>query len=172
MMSKNKHLVYIGLGSNQQFPLEQIRNAIVEIEDENTSVLATSSLYLTKPWGIEAQPDFINAVILCETTLSAQTLLHRLLAIEQAHGRIRKEKNGPRTLDCDILLYGNEVINEHELTIPHPGITTRAFVLIPLAEIAPNLIIPQQGPIQTFVAQCDKKAVKKLTNSVEELIDE
>ncbi len=156
-------IVYIGLGSNQNNPTLQVLYAMDEINHlESTTVLARSSLYQTKPWGILEQADFINAVIECETSLVPQELLAQLLAIEKNHGRIRKEKNGPRTLDCDILIYDQRSINEPDLIIPHPGVTTRAFVLVPLAEIAPNLIVVGKGPLREYLALCDIQSVIKL----------
>ncbi|MGD9591729.1 MAG: 2-amino-4-hydroxy-6-hydroxymethyldihydropteridine diphosphokinase [Candidatus Berkiella sp.] len=132
-------IVYIGLGSNQENPARQVLSAMDEINQlAHVTVLTRSSLYQTKPWGMVDQPDFINAVIQCKTSLSPRALLEQLLLIEKSHGRVRKEKNGPRTLDCDILLYDNEALNEPGLEIPHPMITTRAFVLFPLAQIAPD----------------------------------
>ncbi|MBS0288176.1 MAG: 2-amino-4-hydroxy-6-hydroxymethyldihydropteridine diphosphokinase [Proteobacteria bacterium] len=156
--------VYVGLGSNLNAPVQQILNAFIAISQlENTTLIATSSLYQTKPWGILDQPDFINAVVKLHTQLSAKALLIKLLDIEKAQGRVRAQKNGPRTLDCDILLYGQELIHEKDLSVPHPGLTSRATVLVPLFEIAPTLIIPDAGKVQFFLAQCDCQGVTKLS---------
>ena len=156
-------VVFIGLGSNQDSPIRQIINGIKAIGKlPGTTLIKLSSLYQTKPWGIIEQPDFINVVIQISSNLKAQHLLNELLQIELNQGRVRGEKNGPRTLDCDILLYGEDMIVEEGLIVPHPGMTSRATVLIPLAEIAPNLIIPKRGPVQHFLQQCDSAGVTKL----------
>jgi 2-amino-4-hydroxy-6-hydroxymethyldihydropteridine diphosphokinase len=140
---------YIGLGSNLQNPVQQIENAILALQKlPETFVKAVSSLYQTKPVGWLDQPDFINAVCELHTELSAQVLLAHLLDIEQDQGRIRNGiKNQPRTLDLDLLLYGNEIIHESNLIIPHPRLQQRAFVLVPLLEIAPDLILQIPSPL-------------------------
>jgi 2-amino-4-hydroxy-6-hydroxymethyldihydropteridine diphosphokinase len=134
---------FIGLGSNLQNPVQQITKAFVELtEIPLTKVIATSPLYQNPPVGFSG-PDFINAVAELETTLSAQELLAELFAIEIKHGRTRgAARNGPRTLDLDLLLYGNVCIETEQLTIPHPRMKQRAFVLYPLADIAGELILP------------------------------
>ncbi len=131
---------YIGLGSNLEDPVAQIKRALLALEGlPNTAVLATSSFYQTTPVGYADQPDFINAVCQLETDLPARTLLTHLLAIEQAQGRVRDgKKNQPRTLDLDLLLYGNEVIQEPDLIVPHPRMHEREFVLVPLLEVLKN----------------------------------
>lgn len=160
--------VYVGLGSNQDSPLNHIQHAIGEFERiKDTTLVAASSLYQTKAWGIVSQDDFINAVVKLKTILSANELFDALMAMEQAHGRVRKEKWGPRTLDCDLLLYSQHQISSEILTVPHPGVTSRATVLIPLAEIAPTLVILGK-PISYYLQLCDKSGVKKLSSSPEE----
>jgi 2-amino-4-hydroxy-6-hydroxymethyldihydropteridine diphosphokinase len=134
---------YIALGSNLNHPISQLQTAIVALKQiAHSRIISVSRFYQTAAVGFIDQPDFINAVACLETTLSAQALLLALQKIENAQGRIRQQKNGPRTLDLDILLYGNETITEPKLTIPHPRMYERAFVLIPLLEIAPNLVLP------------------------------
>lgn len=150
---------YIALGSNLDNPQARVCQAFKQLNEiKNSRVVAQSSLYITKPWGMTDQPDFINAVVKLETSLAASALLAELLALEQMHGRVRREKNGPRTLDCDILLYGNLTIKTPELTIPHPEMHRRAFVLVPLAEIEPTLKLLNK-PITEWLTLC------KLSNS-------
>lgn len=161
--------VYVGLGSNQDAPWDQIQRAIAEFgQIKQTSLVAASSLYQTKAWGMTSQADFINAVVKLRTTLPAETLFEVLMAMEQAHGRVRREKWGPRTLDCDLLLYGQQHITTEKLTVPHPGITSRATVLIPLSEIAPMIVILNQ-PISHYLQLCDKSGIKKLLSSPKEM---
>jgi len=137
-------ITYIGLGSNLEQPYEQIMSALTALQHiPNTRVLCSSSLLETTPVGFANQPNFINAVAKLETELSAQELLTQLQLIEIKQGRIRDgQKNGPRTLDLDLLLYGREIINDEDLTIPHPRMLQRAFVITPLLEIAPDLQMP------------------------------
>ncbi|MDF2941040.1 MAG: folK [Gammaproteobacteria bacterium] len=133
---------YLGLGSNLNNPVEQIKQAIVEIaEFETTAVLAQSSLYESAPLGPQDQPHFINAVLAIETELSPLDLLKACQTLELKHGRVKKRHWGERTLDIDILLYGNEIIDLPELTVPHKGLKQRNFVIQPLAEIAPDLCL-------------------------------
>lgn len=147
--------VYIGLGSNLEDPKAQILTAIEDIRAiAQTSLVETSSLYRSPPMGPQDQPDYINAVIGVETELSPHALLNALQQIEQKHGRIRKRHWGERTLDLDILLFADKVINDTRLTVPHPGIADRAFVVYPLAEIAPDLQIPGLGSLAEIQARC------------------
>lgn len=135
-------IAYISLGSNLNRPINQIKMALCVLHVlPNTTVLRNSRLYRTKPVGYLDQPDFINAVAALQTTLSARELFTHLQQIERNQGRVRDgQKNRPRTLDLDLLLYGNMTINEPDLIIPHPRMLERAFVLTPLFEIAPDLI--------------------------------
>jgi 2-amino-4-hydroxy-6-hydroxymethyldihydropteridine diphosphokinase len=133
----------IALGSNIENPEAQVTRAFEEIATlPRTRVLARSRLHRTKPVGYANQPDFVNAVALVETALEPRALLDALLAIEQGHGRVRGIPNGPRTLDLDIILYGNRVIDEAGLKIPHPRAHERAFVMEPLREVWPDVVIP------------------------------
>ncbi|MFZ5555727.1 MAG: 2-amino-4-hydroxy-6-hydroxymethyldihydropteridine diphosphokinase [Pseudomonadota bacterium] len=139
---------FIALGSNLQQPRRQVADAVREIgATAGIRVTARSSLYRTTPVGYLDQPDFINAVIAVETDLTPRELLEALLRIERAHGRAREFPNAPRTLDLDILLYDGATVHEPGLTIPHPRMHERAFVLKPLAEIAPELVLPDHGPV-------------------------
>lgn len=155
---------YIGLGSNLAQPVAQItqaRQAIAALAD--CEELAFSSLYASPPMGPQDQPDYVNAVMAIATKLSALDLLHSLQAIEQQQGRVRTGTRwGARTLDLDLLLYADQQIQLPELSVPHIGIAQRAFVLYPLQEIAPLLIIPTLGAIQQLVAACPLAGLKKL----------
>lgn len=138
---------FVGLGSNLDLPRQHLEDAIDALDAiPRTRVLRCSSFYRTAPVGFADQPDFINAVAIVETRLTPRELLDALLTIEQVHGRVRREPNGPRTLDLDLLLYGAVVHHEDGLTVPHPRMHERAFVMVPLAEIAPGAEIPGHGP--------------------------
>jgi 2-amino-4-hydroxy-6-hydroxymethyldihydropteridine diphosphokinase len=156
-------IAFIGLGSNLADPLVQVRQALTELESiSGTRVTARSSLYRTSPVGYLEQPDFINAAASVQTTLKPQALLAALLAIETRHGRKRATRNAPRTLDLDLLLYGEEVLEQDGLTLPHPRLHERAFVLAPLAEIAPEAMVPGRGRVQDLLARVDCKGVSRI----------
>ncbi len=146
---------YIGLGSNLSDPRTQVTQAIQELDEiEQTKLVTPSSLYRSKPMGPSDQPDFINAVAKITTKLSAQALLLALQKIEQAHQRKRKsERWGPRTLDLDIILFGEQQIDTKSLKIPHYGLAEREFVLIPLQELQADLIIPGKGTLTDLIKQ-------------------
>ena len=157
------HQAFIALGSNLQNPQAQVKRALQTIANTaNIKLIKASSLYKTAPVGYDNQPDFINAVAEIETTLSPLELLRILLAIESAHGRERPFPNAPRVLDLDVLLYENTVINTPELTLPHPRMHLRGFVMLPLAEIAPKISIGQHGHADDLAAKCDNQGVSKL----------
>jgi 2-amino-4-hydroxy-6-hydroxymethyldihydropteridine diphosphokinase len=131
---------YVGIGSNLNDPRTQVLQAFTELDGlPHTRVVKKSSLYRSAPMGHAAQPDFVNAVAQLETGLPAERLLAELQAVETRHGRQRSFANAPRTLDLDILLFGNATIQSGALTLPHPRMHERAFVLKPLLEIAPQL---------------------------------
>jgi 2-amino-4-hydroxy-6-hydroxymethyldihydropteridine diphosphokinase len=154
---------YIGLGSNLADPIDQVKTAISNLQSLPDSQLITwSALYASPPMGPQDQPDYINAVVEVETALSAHQLLDALQGIEQQQGRIRKRHWGERTLDLDVLLYGQNEIDDERLQIPHPGISLRAFVLYPLAEVAPDLNIPQAGKIAQLLQHCPRDGLRKL----------
>lgn len=157
-------IVYIGLGSNLSKPRLQVSNAAKAIANiENSRVCALSSLYLSKPMGPQDQDDYINAVISIETSLSALALLDALQAIENTAGRVRKDNRwGARILDCDILLYGNESIDNARLTVPHYGMKLREFVLLPLAEIASNLYLPDGTSVNALANEINSNGMVKL----------
>lgn len=152
---------YIGLGSNLQDPVGQIHRARAAIATaEGVAELAFSSLYRNPPMGPADQPDYVNAVMAVSTTLEPHALLKTLQAIESQQGRVRKgERWGPRTLDLDIILYGQEQIATADLTVPHAGAAERPFVLLPLLEIAPDLNIPGKGTVRDLAARLPADAV-------------
>jgi 2-amino-4-hydroxy-6-hydroxymethyldihydropteridine diphosphokinase len=165
-MSKLDSVVaYIGLGSNLENPTHQVETALQTLALLKQSVLlAHSSLYRTRPIGPQNQPDFINAVAALSTTLDAEELLTQLQSIEQAHRRIRGgERWGPRTLDLDLLLYGEMCIDMPHLRVPHPEMANRAFVLLPLSEIAPaDIEIPQLGKVRDLLLKTIGEGVERL----------
>ena len=146
--------VYLGFGSNLEDPERQVRSAVDEVGALPGIVLVRcSSLYRTAPLGPPGQPDYINAVAAYDTTLEPHPLLDALQGLEAAHGRVRAERWGARTLDVDILLYGRCEIADVRLTVPHAHLAEREFVLIPLVEIAPDLEIPRQGSVRALAAR-------------------
>ncbi len=154
---------YIGLGANLGDPEKQIDAAIAALEAvPGIRLLRRSSLYRSAPLGNDCQPDFINAVAEIQTELAPRVLLEALLEIEQGLGRRRSFANAPRTLDLDLLIYGQIVIDEPGLQVPHPRMHTRAFVLAPLAEIAPETAIPGFGAIAPLLAACAEQVIEKL----------
>lgn len=154
---------YIGLGANLDDPAAQVAYAFAELDRlPGTRLVARSSLYASAPVGYVDQPDFINAVAHLKTTLAPRTLLAVLLEIEQRHGRARSFRNAPRTLDLDLLLYGAAHFHEDQLTLPHPRMTERAFVLLPLTEIAPEITIPGHGRAADRIAACADQCVTPL----------
>ncbi|NQZ54570.1 MAG: 2-amino-4-hydroxy-6-hydroxymethyldihydropteridine diphosphokinase [Piscirickettsiaceae bacterium] len=158
--------VYIGLGSNLADPQAQVNLAIDALRLlPTTSVVQQSSLYMSPPMGPPDQPDYINAVVEIETKLTAHTLLDQLQSIEQQQGRVRKRHWGERTIDLDLLLYGDQIVDDERLQIPHPGIPVRAFVLYPLVEIAPELTIPDMGQIDQLTKQCPLDGLQRVENS-------
>ena len=144
----------VALGSNLDEPEAQVRRGFGDLAAlPGTQVIATSSLHRTAPVGYADQPDFVNACALLETSLAPRSLLDALLAIERAHGRVRDIPNGPRTLDLDIVLYGDRVIREPGLEVPHPRAHERAFVLRPLLEVWPDAVIPGRGEAAVLAAR-------------------
>lgn len=168
-----RHIAFIGLGSNLEDPLDQLRRAFTELDKlPDTRLVAQSSLYRSAPIGypgqtdLPGQPDFVNAVAKVETELTPQALLRALLHIEHQHGRERSFRNAPRTLDLDVLLYGDVQLHEHGLTIPHPQMHRRAFVLQPLLEIAPDIGIPGVGLARLALAECQDQILDRIPNAV------
>jgi 2-amino-4-hydroxy-6-hydroxymethyldihydropteridine diphosphokinase len=154
---------FIGLGSNLADPKYQVSSAIEQLKQvDKTRFIQSSSLYSSPPMGPQDQPDYVNAVLEIETELSAHGLLDKLQEIERIHGRVRKRHWGERTLDLDLLLFGDVVIDDERLKVPHPGIAERAFVLYPLAEIAPEITIPKLGLVSTLKQQCPPAGLDKM----------
>ena len=148
-------LAYIAIGSNLASPLEQVNAAVQALGDiPQTRVVALSSFYRTPPLGPQDQPDYLNAAIALETALSAEALLDNTQRIELQQGRVRKEERwGPRTLDLDIMLFGDAQIHTERLTVPHYDMKRRGFMLWPLFEIAPDLIFPDGENLSALLAQ-------------------
>ena len=155
---------YIGLGSNLADPRAQVERALDALGGmPDSRLVRRSSLYASAPWGVVEQPEFINAVAHVDTRLPADELIRALLAIERAAGRERDGTRwGPRILDLDLLLYGDCVIDEPGLRVPHPHLHERAFVLLPLAEIAPQIVLPQLGRVAALAARMDATTLRRL----------
>lgn len=161
------HIAFIGLGSNLEDPRSQLQRAFDELDGlPETRLVARSSLYRSAPLGYPDQPEFVNAVAEIATALTPQTLLQALLQIEHRHGRERTFRNAPRTLDLDVLLYDDTQLHEHGLTIPHPQMHLRAFVLQPLLEIAPDAGIPGMGRARQALQNCTNQMLEKLADAV------
>jgi 2-amino-4-hydroxy-6-hydroxymethyldihydropteridine diphosphokinase len=145
---------YVGLGANLGDREATIRAAVEALSaDEGIEVADLSTLRETEPVGVGEQPLFLNGVVALDTTLSARELLDRLLEIEQRFGRVRiSGEHGPRTLDLDLLLYGDDAVDEPGLTLPHPRLHERRFVLEPLGELAPGLVVPGRGAVESLLA--------------------
>jgi len=155
---------YIGIGSNIEAPLSRVRAALDALAGLNaTRLVAHSSLYRSSPMGPQDQPDYVNAVAALDTALEPESLLAELQAIEQAQGRTRTSAHwGPRSLDLDLLLYGDRVIDTPQLQVPHPGMHRRDFVIIPLAELDADLAIPGQGRVRDLLGRLEDHALRKL----------
>jgi 2-amino-4-hydroxy-6-hydroxymethyldihydropteridine diphosphokinase len=159
--------VFLGLGSNLEQPVVQLSRALREVHEiPNTALIRVSSFYDTVPIGLADQPNFVNAVAELQTGLNPSELLAHLLEIEAVHKRVRSVRDGPRTLDLDILLFNDVCISEPLLTIPHPRMHERAFVLWPLAEIAPELKIPGRGYVLELLVGLDVSGVRKFEEGV------
>lgn len=158
--------VFVALGANLGDPVGQLLCAVEEMARlPGTRLLTRSSLYRSRPVGGPEQPDYVNAVAWLATTLPARELLQHCLAIEARHGRRRDGKNTPRTLDLDLLLYDGLVMHEPGLTLPHPRMHERGFVLQPLAEIAPDVIIPGRGEVRRLLADADVGDLVRLSET-------
>ncbi len=156
-------LAYVALGSNLGNPQQQLLDAMDALANlPDTRVLRRSQLYRTPPWGVLQQPSFVNAAVELDTGLSPHALLDALLAIEQRAGRVRAERNGPRTLDLDLLHVEGVHLDDAKLTLPHPRMADRAFVLLPLNDIAPGLPLPGQGTVAEQLARLDLAGCERL----------
>ena len=156
--------VFIGLGSNMDDSKNMVQRALHELEQlEGCTVKRSSSLYVTEPVGFEDQSDFVNAVCKIETELSATKLLKELQDIEQTLGKVRPVvRHGPRIIDLDLLMYGEQQSTDDELTLPHHSMHQRRFVLEPLLEIEPQIEIPGKGSAQELLNNCESKRVKRV----------
>lgn len=156
-------LAYVGIGSNLGEPEQQVRQAFAELDRmPQTRLVKKSSLYRSSPIGYAIQPEFINAVAQLETGLPAARLLAELQEIEARHGRSRSFANAPRTLDLDVLLFGNTELDAPGLRIPHPRMHERAFVLKPLLEIEPQITIPRLGPASALLGSTSGQKIERL----------
>jgi 2-amino-4-hydroxy-6-hydroxymethyldihydropteridine diphosphokinase len=156
-------VAFVGIGSNLEEPQSQVRLAFEELARiPGTDVVKQSSLYRSAPVGYADQPDFVNAVAQIETSLPASRLLTELKEIEARHGRRRSFKNAPRTLDLDILLYGEVTMSLAHLTLPHPRMHERAFVLKPLYEVAPHASIPGVGTVKDCLERTSGQIVERI----------
>ncbi|MXP51162.1 2-amino-4-hydroxy-6-hydroxymethyldihydropteridine diphosphokinase [Pantoea sp. SoEX] len=158
-------IVYLALGSNINNPIYQIKSALAELDKiPQTKRIVTSKFYLTQPYGFKNQPNFINIVVSMHTNLSPEILLKFIQNIERMQGRIRDNNLhwGPRNIDIDIILFGNLMINSNCLTIPHYDMINRAFMLIPLVQIAPNITLPNGESIKNILDKLDISTVKIL----------
>jgi len=156
---------WVGLGANLGNPVATVREALAALDAlEQCALLRHSSLYRTTPIGpgVEDQPDYINAVAELSTTLPANDLLEALFCIENDFGRKRSTRNAARTLDLDLLLYGEQRFDTRQLTVPHPRMHERAFVLCPLAELEPLAIIPGFGPVGSLITKLDDQGIQRL----------
>lgn len=158
-------LAWVGLGANLGQPAHTVREAIAALgELPGCRLLTHSSLYASAPVGpgVAGQPDYVNAVAALDTTLAAPTLLDALLALEARFGRQRSTRNAARTLDLDLLLYGHECLTDAHLQVPHPRMHERAFVLIPLCELAPETHVPGRGFVGELLAALPDQSVRRL----------
>jgi 2-amino-4-hydroxy-6-hydroxymethyldihydropteridine diphosphokinase len=157
---------FIALGSNLGDPAAQVRRALRALAAlPETRLVRQSSLYRNPPAGGLDQPEFVNAVAQIETGLAARELLAQLLEVERVHGRVRDYPNAPRTLDLDIVLYGEQEVREPGLAIPHPRMLDRAFVLVPLAEIAPEAVVPGRGRVRDLTHGVDASGMIRLVEA-------
>lgn len=155
---------WLGLGSNLQQPVEQLRRALSKLSSlEQIDILATSSFYRTPPWGDDQQDDYINAVVKIETSLDPDSLLSSVQSIETGMGRQRSDRRwGPRVIDIDLLLYGALRYRSDDLELPHPRMHERAFVLVPLCELDSTLEIPTRGVVEKLLQQLDCSGIRRL----------
>ena len=154
---------FIGLGSNLKQPAAQLARAVSELAALSSTVLvAQSPFYASRPVGPQDQPDFVNGAVWLRTSLPPHQLLDQLQVIEQAHGRERIRHWGPRTLDLDLLVYGNQVLNDKRLTVPHRELANRDFALQPLLDLKADLVLPDGTPIAKLRSQCPDNSLRKL----------
>ena len=156
-------LAYVALGANLIDPITQVRAALAALEQiPESRVLSASSLYSTEAITADKQPDYVNAVAALETTLTPDTLLTALFDIENRFGRQREYHHAPRTLDLDLLLYDDQIIDTERLQVPHPRMHLRAFVLKPLTEIAPDIVIPGRGKATAWLPAVAAQRIERM----------
>ena len=161
-----QHQAYIALGSNLDQPLQQVMQALRELDElPGSCLLVASPWYRSAPFGPVEQPDFINGVALLQTSLTPPQLLQQMQAIEKRHLRQRRIRWGPRTLDLDLLLYDDRVLNKPQLKVPHPGMRERNFVLYPLADINPELTLPTGESLASLLSGCPATGLSRLPDS-------
>ncbi|HEX7348171.1 MAG TPA: 2-amino-4-hydroxy-6-hydroxymethyldihydropteridine diphosphokinase [Rhodanobacteraceae bacterium] len=154
---------YIALGSNLESPQAQVEHGFAALALlPQTELIARSHLYRTPPWGVADQPDFVNAAAALATEMDPHALLAAMLAIEAAAGRVRGVRNGPRVLDLDLLAYDDLQLHDAELVVPHPRLHERAFVLLPLADVAPAFVVPGRGRVAELLAAVDARGCMRL----------
>lgn len=162
-MTPNPTTAYVGVGSNLQDPVWHVEAALAELgRMPRTRLVKRSSLYRSEPIGYAAQPEFVNAVAVLDTALAPHELLSELQGIEARHGRERSFPNAPRTLDLDLLLHGGRQQADPTLTLPHPRMHERAFVLKPLVELVPDILIPGKGPAAARLDACAGQGLEKI----------
>ncbi len=162
---ENTQVAYIGLGSNLDNPQQQVRQALLELDDiPHTRVSAASAWYQSRAVGPGDQPDYFNGVAQLHTRLESHALLDALQAIENAHQRVRTLRWGARTLDLDLLLYGDQCISSERLQVPHPYLTQRNFVLYPLADIDPQLVLPTGEVLSELLANSSRDGLQRLAD--------
>jgi 2-amino-4-hydroxy-6-hydroxymethyldihydropteridine diphosphokinase len=172
LSGRNKTTAYLGLGGNLGDPKAAMAAALRILDAQpDIAIVMVSSLYRTPPWGVTAQPDFLNAVAQVETTLSPRQLLEACLDAERQLKRVRDERWGPRAIDLDILIFGDVHIDEEGLSVPHPRIGERAFVLVPLLEIAPDLTIGGQ-PLSHSLRTLDASGIMRLDSGSDWWLDD
>ncbi|WP_341581284.1 2-amino-4-hydroxy-6-hydroxymethyldihydropteridine diphosphokinase [Marinobacter metalliresistant] len=154
---------FIGLGSNLEAPVVQLARAVSELAAlPDTTLVAQSAFYASRPVGPQDQPDFVNGAVWLKTSLAPHQLLDQLQSIEQAHGRERLRHWGPRTLDLDLLLFGNRALDDERLTVPHRELPNRDFALQPLLDLNPGLTLPDGTPVAALRRQCPDNRLRKL----------
>lgn len=164
MPGRNKEVAYLGLGGNLGDPARSMAAALRMLDaDPTTEIVAVSSLYRTPPWGKTDQPDFLNAAAELRTTQTPRGLLDLCLDAERRLKRVRQERWGPRLIDIDILVFGERSLHESGLEIPHPRMLERAFVLAPLAEVAPGLLVKDR-PLSAYLAEIDTAGIEQLSS--------
>ena len=163
-MRGTHHVAFIGIGANLDRPVEHVCRAIEDLgETPHSRILGYSGIYRSAPMGPPDQPDYVNAVAKLQTRLGPDELLSFLQGIERQHGRVRTpERWGPRPLDLDLLLYGRSVVDTPALTVPHPGMHQRPFVLYPLLELEPGLSVPGHGTLASLVERCPAGGIARL----------